>query len=285
MLPPKVIITKMSDAHNYFKTSDGVKVHYAMDDFTDPWVTPQTIFLLHAVMGDSQRAYRWVPELARHFRVVRPDMRGHGQSTVPADSALTPARLVDDVAELANHLDCATIHVAGASLGGIIALQLALDHPERVATLACFATPPGLRRHTRIDHDQWMARIKASGVRGFIEDTIAERFPPGTDASFIRWFIDAASRTDADFLFRLIPMMREVDLSSRLQAIRQPTLAVVPGDDPHIARAQYETLRAIPDCEFVVYEGYQHNIVDAVPERCARELLGFLAKHPVRETT
>jgi 3-oxoadipate enol-lactonase len=275
--------TIMPDARNYFKTSDGVTLHYALDDFTEPWLTPQTIFLLHAAMGDSQRAYRWVPVLARHFRVVRPDMRGHGLSGVPADGALTLARLVDDVAELANHLDCAAFHVAGASVGGIVALQLALDHPERVATLGCFATPPGLKRHTQINHDEWISRITKSGLRGFLEDTIAERFPPGTDAGFIRWFIDAASRTNVDFLFQLIPMMREVDQTSRLHEIRQPALAVVPGDDPHIARAQYETLRAIPDCEFVVYDGYQHNIVDAVPERCARELLGFLLKHPMCE--
>ena len=281
----KAGIPHMSGAHDYFTTSDGLALHYAMDDFTDPWVTPQTVILLHAAMGDSQRAYRWVPVLARHFRVVRPDMRGHGQSGVPADGALSFDRLVDDVTELANHLDCATFHVAGASVGGIIALQLALDHPQRVTTLGCFATPPGLKRHTRIDHDQWISRIRESGLRGFLEATIDERFPAGTDAGFIRWFIDAASHTDTDFLFRLIPMMREVDQTSRLHEIRQPTLAVVPGDDPHIARAQYEALRAIPDCEFVVYDGYPHNIVDAAPERCARELLDFLTKHPARGAT
>jgi 3-oxoadipate enol-lactonase len=271
-------------ARNFFTASDGVALHYAVDDYTDPWVKPQTIVLLHAVMGDLQRAYRWVPMLARHFRVVRPDMRGHGRSGAPAAGTLTLARLVDDVIELANHLDCAALHVAGASVGGIIALQTALDHPARVATLGCFATPPGLKRHTRINHDQWISRIKSSGLRGFLEETIAERFAPGTDAGFIRWFIDAASRTNPDFLFELIPMMREVDQTSRLHEIRQPTLAVVPGDDPHIARAQYEALRAIPDCRFMVYEGYPHNIVDAVPERCAQELLRFLIEHEGRSS-
>ncbi len=273
----------MSRAQFCFRTTDGLTLYYALDDYTDPWVAPQTVFLLHAVMGDSQRAYRWVPILARHFRVVRPDMRGHGQSDVPAEGALSLSRLVADVTELADHLDCATFHVAGASVGGIIALQLALDHPGRVATLACFATPPGLKRHTQIDHDQWIATIKTSGLRAFLEATIDERFPPGTDAGFVRWFIEAASRTNPEFLFRLIPMLRQVDLTPRLHEIRQPTLAVVPGDDPHIALAQYEALRAIPNCEFVVYDGYQHNIVDAVPERCAHELLRFLSKRPVRQ--
>jgi pimeloyl-ACP methyl ester carboxylesterase len=274
----------MSDARYEFKTSDGLTLHYALDDFTDPWTTPQTVFLLHAVMGDSQRAYRWIPVLSRHFRVVRPDMRGHGRSRVPAGCALTLDRLVDDVVELADHLGCAKFHVAGASVGGIIALQLALDHPARVAALGCFATPPGLKRHTQINHDEWISRIRKSGLREFLAETIHERFPPGTDAGFVRWFLDSASQTDVDVLFKVIPMLREIDLTTRLHEIAQPTLAVVPGADPHIARSQYAALCAIPQCEFIVYDGYQHNIVDAVPERCADELRRFLSKHEVPVT-
>jgi 3-oxoadipate enol-lactonase len=57
---------------------------------------------------------------------------------------------------------------------------------------------------------------------------------------------------------------------------------VVPDEDPHIVLAQYEVIKAhVPQCEFVVYHGYQHNITDAVPERCADELLRFLRSHGV----
>jgi pimeloyl-ACP methyl ester carboxylesterase len=262
-----------------FTASDGVVLRYALDDFTDPWKRPSTVILLHAVMGDHRRAYRWVPILSRQFRVVRPDMRGHGLSGVPADGAVSLERLVRDVIELADHLQCRTFHLAGASVGGIIALQTALDHGERVETLACFATPPGLKRHTNIDHDAWIAEIKSAGLRAFLLGTIDERFPPGTDRGFIDWFVDEASRTDIEFLFRFIPMMRAVDQSDRLREITRPTLAIVPGADPHIGLQQYEALRQIPTCEFVVYPGLQHNIVDAVPERCAQALLEFINAH------
>ena len=264
---------------NEFITSDGVTLQYALDDFTDPWKKAPTVILLHAVMGDHQRAYRWVPILSRHFRVVRPDMRGHGRSEVPDAGKLSLARLAQDAVELADHLGCHAFHVAGASVGGIIALQAALDHPQRIATLACYATPPGLKRHTRIDHDKWISQIKSGGLHAFLESTIDERFPAGADPGFVKWFVDEASRTNPEFLYRFIPMMRQVDLSARLHEVPQPTLAVVPGADPHIALEQYEALRQIPHCEFIVYEGLQHNIVDAVPERCAEELLRFIKMH------
>ena len=56
-------------------------IHYQLSDFTDPWRKPETILLLHGNAESSAAWYAWVPLLARHFRVVRPDMRGFGSST------------------------------------------------------------------------------------------------------------------------------------------------------------------------------------------------------------
>jgi 3-oxoadipate enol-lactonase len=116
-------------------------------------------------------------------------------------------------------------------------------------------------------------------MRGFFEETIDERFPPKTDPGFVRWFVDEACRTDPEFIGRFVPAMREIDLTPRLSEIRCPMLAVVPDSDPHITLEQYRVVaNRVPQCEFVVYEGFQHNITDAVPERCAEELAGFLRK-------
>src|SRR5690606_519807 len=63
-----------------------LEMHYRVDDFTDPWSTPDPILLLHGNAESGAAWYRWVPVLGRRFRVVRPDMRGFGQSTpMPRD--------------------------------------------------------------------------------------------------------------------------------------------------------------------------------------------------------
>src|SRR5207237_2373140 len=81
----------------HFNASDGLKLAYTIDDFTDPWLKVPTLLLLHAAMGHSQRYYAWVPRLSRHYRVVRMDLRGHGESEVPpAEPPLTMERLVQD---------------------------------------------------------------------------------------------------------------------------------------------------------------------------------------------
>ncbi len=260
--------------------SDGLRLKYVVDDFTDPWKPGEPLVILHAAMGSSRRLYAWVPHLAREFRVIRPDLRGHGQSEIPQPEKLSLERLALDVVELLDHLKCKEVHLAGSSAGAIIAMQVAITYPGRVKTLASFASTPGLK-NSLVDDKKWVSMIQEKGVRRFLAETIADRFDPEkTDPGFVEWFLDEAARNSPELLSRFVPMMKRVDLTDRIHEIRCPTLSVVPGHDPIGSRAQYEVLRErIPDCEFIVYEGLPHNITDSVPDRCAEELKRFLLKH------
>ena len=60
----------MSTEMQSFTASDGLKLSYRIDDYTDPWRQADTVVLVHAAMGSSNRFYAWVPHLARDFRVV-----------------------------------------------------------------------------------------------------------------------------------------------------------------------------------------------------------------------
>jgi pimeloyl-ACP methyl ester carboxylesterase len=263
-----------------FEASDGVRLAYVVDDYIDPWTTPETLILLHAAMGSSRRLYAWVPILARDFRVVRPDLRGHGASDIPGPDGLTLERLARDVIELADHLGVQRFHLAGSSAGAIISLATAIDAPDRIVTLAPFATTPGLKP-SNVNAEQWVAEIRTKGVRRFLADRIGERFDlTKVEPGFVEWFLDESAKTSPDLLARFVPLMTTVDLTAELGRIRCPTLAVVPAHDPISSMAQYEVLRErIRDCEFLVYEGLPHNITDAAPERCARDLHRFLMRH------
>ena len=65
------------------RIDDTLEMHYELDDYTDPWTTPETILLVHGVADTSKAWFAWVPLLARRFRVLRPDLRGFGQSSLP----------------------------------------------------------------------------------------------------------------------------------------------------------------------------------------------------------
>ena len=105
-----------------FHPSADLDMHYRVDDFTDPWRDPQTILMLHGNAESGLAWYAWVPKLARHYRLVRPDMRGFGESTpMPSGYPWTLDRLLDDFCELLDHLDIARCHLVGAKIGGTIA--------------------------------------------------------------------------------------------------------------------------------------------------------------------
>ena len=88
-------------AADKFTASDGIRLAYYIDDYTDPWRQADTLLLLHAAVGQPSRFYAWVPALCRHYRVVRLDLRGHGESDVPPEPRRSIMdRLVADVEEL-----------------------------------------------------------------------------------------------------------------------------------------------------------------------------------------
>src|SRR6476469_4470890 len=119
---------------------------YRLDDFTDPWRQPGTILMLHGNAESSASWYAWVPTLASHYRLVRPDMRGFGASTpMPRDFPWTLDVIIDDYCRLMDSLGVGRFHLVSAKIGGTIARAVAARHPERVRTLTVVGSPTPLR--------------------------------------------------------------------------------------------------------------------------------------------
>lgn len=64
---------------------DGTRLSYDVDDFTDPWRAAEPVVLVHGFGKNRKFWYPWVPALASHYRVIRVDLRGHGESSLPMD--------------------------------------------------------------------------------------------------------------------------------------------------------------------------------------------------------
>ena len=231
--------------------------------------------MLHAAMGSAKRWFAMVPPLSRHFRVIRMDLRGHGESQVPPpDSPLTLDRLVRDVRDLLDHLGIhEPIHIVGNSAGGYLAQSLAMHAPEKVRSLILFGSTPGLRNsqaHT------WLPRVAREGLRGFLAATIADRFPPGHDPGNVAWFLDEAGKNDDAYIVRFVGLMASQWWMDELSRIACPTLLVAPGAETVGHGGDYlEMQKRIPDCDLITYAGLPHNICDIVPDRCAADIIAW----------
>jgi len=258
----------------FFTTADGLKLAYHVDDFTDPWRTPDTLLLLHAAMGNSRRWFQWVPPLAWRFRVVRLDLRGHGESAIPTpEQPFSLAHLVGDAVALLDRLGASQAHIVGNSAGGYVSQQLAIHHPERVKTLALYGSTPGLK-HSHAP--TWIPKIQEIGLKRFLADTIDERFDANADPQLVKWFIEQAGSNDPAFIARFVLHMCTHDFMDDLVRIKAPTLIVAAGKEKIGHASAYEEMHArIKDSEVRYVDTGAHNICDGYAERCVEELMTF----------
>jgi pimeloyl-ACP methyl ester carboxylesterase len=258
-----------------FKTSDGVDIAYYIDDFTDPWKPAETLVMLHPAMSSSRRFYSMVPGLARRFRVIRVDTRGHGASQIPPENLpVNKERLMKDALELLDHLKLAKTHVIGVSAGGYSAQQLAIHHPDRLKSLVLFCSTPGFKGE---QGKRWLRDAAKRGMRAVFGETINDRLPVGeADPKLIAWVLDEICKNDLAFLTRFIGYWTDTDFMDEIHAIKCPTLIVAPGAEPIGAVSLYdEMMKRIKDAELIIYENARHNVYDYLPDRCVADVLKF----------
>lgn len=258
-----------------FVTADGLKLAYHVDNFTDPWRKPDTLLLLHAAMGNSRRWFQWVPPLAREYRVVRLDLRGHGDSEIPQPTDdFSLALLVSDALALLDRVGARDAHIVGNSAGGYVAQQLAIHHSERVKTLALFGSTPGLK-HSHAP--TWIPKIKEIGLKRFLADTIDERFDASADPDLVKWFIEQAGSNDPAFIARFVLHMCTHDFVDEIAAIKAPTLIVAAGQERIGHASVYQEMKTrITGSELRYYDTAGHNICDGYASRCVADLMSFL---------
>ncbi len=146
---------------------NGVHYHLETSGAGEP------LLLLH---GFSGSAAHWQPlGFAESFRVIAPDLLGHGQTDSPPDPArYRMEQAVLDLIVLLDALDLSTVNLLGYSMGGRLALDLALSYPQRIRSLILESASPGLKteaeRQARITSDQALAdRIERDGVPAFAD--------------------------------------------------------------------------------------------------------------------
>ncbi len=101
------------------------------------------VLLIHGLGGDHRGWEFQEEDLAAHFHIIMPDLRGHGQTTVEELGMMIPPDLVaDDLNALLEHLGHQKVHVVGHSLGGMVAQNFVLRYPERVDKLVLVDTTP-----------------------------------------------------------------------------------------------------------------------------------------------
>jgi 3-oxoadipate enol-lactonase len=256
-----------------------LEMHYLVDDFTDPWRESETILLLHGNCESGAAWFGWVPHLAGHFRVVRPDMRGYGASTpVQRDFPWSLDVVIDDFVKLMDTLGIERFHLVGAKIAGMIARRFAARFPQRVRTLTVVGTPPP-KYDVAARVDSLTAEIEQHGVEHWARRTMAGRLGSNFPPEGAEWWIKLMGRTPVSSQICFVRNIHKADITADLPRIQCPTLVITTEGS---ALGSVEETRAwqtmIPRSTLLVLPGDSYHVAASDADRCAKETLAFITR-------
>lgn len=253
---------------------NGLKMAYV--DAGDPNGEP--LLLLHGFTDTSRSWSLVVPHLAR-YRLLIPDQRGHGASDAPA-CCYSPAALAEDARLFLDALGVRRAAVAGHSMGSMVGISLAAEHPERVSDLILI----GSTGKAAVQRGDWL-----------FENVMALKAPLDPNSQFMRDWAPSNQPTPVDTAFASAAMPEILDIplhvwrgvirelvglpiARHAADVEARTLILSGGKDPLFAPDHHAALvDAFPGAEAHVFPGLGHNFHWEQPIEVARRIESFLS--------
>lgn len=241
------------------------------------------VVLLHGWSAFKEIWWSTMLALAPHVRVYAPDMPGHGGT--PLRGSVRMAQIAARVERFCAARGLASIALVGHSMGGNVALELALARPDLVGRLVLAdpaADPPGMPPFTRsyLDRRRGWVALRASMALARPLSLVGDRVPHahrgGIVLPALRRFAHM-TRHDAEALRALLDGLFANPIGPRLAEVRQPTLVISGEFDPLVPPAlSRRVAESIPGARYVVVRRAGHTPMDERPREFARILLDFV---------
>ena len=267
----------------------GVELYYEMHGRGDPLL----LFPSTAFSGDVWKLYQ-VPGLSRTLQLILHDPRGCPRTTV-AQQVFSIDQMANDAVALLDHLNIPAAHLLGHSMGGRVALTMALNFPGRVKSLIMAASGSGLV--TRPGPDcisglpHWLILgLVEKGFEKFLRDEYCEsdvfftgdfraRYPERIE-EFFR--LARANHANLSEYIHLSIARHNWEATHRLGDVTCPTLVLIGNSDRarsnHLLQAEALTQR-IPGAELLVLDGQSHGFFWQAPEETNRVILDWVKRH------
>ncbi|RME44406.1 MAG: alpha/beta hydrolase [Chloroflexi bacterium] len=257
--------------------SNGVTIHY---EEHNPAGEP-AVLLLHGLgSAGADWILQFPPLVSAGYRVLAPDLRGFGQSSWPGATSV-PA-MAGDMVLLLQELETGPAHVVGISMGGTVALQLALNHTDLVRLLVLVNTfarlrPQGLSGY--LYFPTRMLLMYTVGIETQARAVTRRIFPHPDQEEFREELFQRIVNTDPQAYRASMWALARFNVEKRLAEIRVPTLVVTGGQDTTVPPASQRRLaEGIPGARQVVIPEAGHAVIIDHPDEFNEALLSFLAE-------
>lgn len=237
--------------------TNGIEIHCELSGKKNAPV----VVLSHS-LGSSM--VMWEPQLAvlePCFRVLRYDMRGHGDSEV-AKGAYSLEMLGQDVIGLLDVLEIEKAHFVGLSIGGMIGQGLGLDHADRLLSLTLCDTAPILPEEAKPLFRERMGMARTQGMTSLVEGTLARWFTPpflAKDPPMVSRIREQIEATPVDGFIGCSHAIMDLNYIDRLATFDLDTLIIVGEEDIGTPVTAAEAIQAeIRNSRLVVLPSAMH---------------------------
>ncbi len=241
---------------------------HARDEGSGP-----VLLLLHGLGGDHTVWNAQVRDLATTFRVIAPDLLGHGRSPAPSRGALTFDALEDQLRSLLAEKQVTAAHLTGLSAGGLLALRFALDEPGRVRSLVLLGSAANVDNHTRAVGERWAETLRDEGYDEYTKRLAMDLFDPDwleQHLELAQRVLDAPRDRDGRWTAEWAREIANFDVRQRLGRLAVPTLILHGLEDRVVDPSHARYLRqAIRGSEVRLFPATGHLLPIERPEETA----------------
>jgi len=280
----------------YVDLPGGVRMHYRDEGLQTPGA--QTVLLIHGFSASLHTWEPWLPHLSDQFRLVSLDLPGHGLTSAPAGYQANMEAYRDLVAAFAETQGLERFALVGSSMGGNVAWEYALAHPEQVQALVLVDASGWPDERAEDAEEALVFKLLRNPIAApLLRDLDNTRLtrqgllsafptrPELVDDAMVSRYVDLARAPGhRDILIQLSLGFNERSMATaeRLGRLGMPVL-VLSGDTDNLVPVEHarQFNQAIPQSEIVIYEGVGHIPQEEIPERSAEDVLAFLIRNRI----
>ena len=239
------------------------------------------LLLIHGLGSSARDWERQIPYFSKNYRVITYDVRGHGQTDKPAGPYGIPL-FAQDTAEFMKILNIESAHVVGISMGGMIALQLAVNAPERIRSLVVVNTGAELIVRSFREFLMVLQRkliVRLLGMQKMGEILSGRLFPDPEHEELRKIFVEHWAENDPRAYRDSMQALLGWSVTDKLGFIPCPTLIVSADNDYTPVEVKEAIVAKMPNAKLVVIPNSHHAVPVERPEEFNRIVGEFLAEN------
>lgn len=254
---------------------NGVQLHCRIAGRGEP------LLLLHGLGSSSLDWERQIRVYSERFRVIAPDLRGFGYSAKPP-GPYTIDLFAQDMYGLLARLDVEACHVLGYSMGGAVALQMAVNEPERLRSMIlvnCLAS---------YEVDRWakhwfvlvrMAMARLAGMERMARFGAKRLFPEPHQEHLRRTMIERHRLNESHAYLAALYALKGWSVRAQLPGLSMPTLVIAADMDYTPVEETADYVATLPNARLEIVRNSRHGTPFDQPARFDSLVLGFLDEH------